>query len=301
MSVALKMVSYVAPIHSRAMLVRLAVSKWTARKHDKSISAEVAHSHNAATDAGRYNKVLIAKAALEVINRAESVARTFHYTNTLPWGDDGYRILPAANYLTYTNQLRELRADFDGAVADFIASYASYVEEARVRLNGMFNADDYPTVEKIAQKFGFEFGVIPLPNGNDFRIDIDAKELAKVQAETDRSVNLAIKDAMDDLWKRVHDSVSHMATSLREYDVDPVTGKKSHPFRDSLVGNLRELVELLPRLNVTDDADLAALTKTLNIKLCDAEPDDLRANDSLRATVAKSAEDILDAMQGYFG
>lgn len=69
----------------KAMLVRLSISQWTARKYDKKISREVASLHNTSSDAGRYNKVLIAKQAIEAIQKIVSESRTYHYINTLAW------------------------------------------------------------------------------------------------------------------------------------------------------------------------------------------------------------------------
>jgi hypothetical protein len=46
-------------ITERAMLAAVHVSVWTAVKHDKKVSHEVAKSHGASTGAGRYNKQLL--------------------------------------------------------------------------------------------------------------------------------------------------------------------------------------------------------------------------------------------------
>jgi hypothetical protein len=46
-------------LHTRAMLVSLRISAWSARKYDKKISLEVAANHGASADAGRYNKYLM--------------------------------------------------------------------------------------------------------------------------------------------------------------------------------------------------------------------------------------------------
>src|SRR5579884_3866071 len=83
-------------LSSRAMLCSLSISMWSARKHDPAASEEIASRHGAKSDAGRYNKVLLPKQALAEIQKIVSEARHEHYFITLPWADDGYRVLPAA-------------------------------------------------------------------------------------------------------------------------------------------------------------------------------------------------------------
>ena len=48
-------------ITERAMLAAVHISIWTAVKHDRKVSREVAEQHGAHAGAGRYNKKLCAK------------------------------------------------------------------------------------------------------------------------------------------------------------------------------------------------------------------------------------------------
>ena len=49
-------------ISDKAMLICLHITMWSARKFDKRVSEEVAQSHEANTNAGRYNKHLLDQA-----------------------------------------------------------------------------------------------------------------------------------------------------------------------------------------------------------------------------------------------
>ena len=289
-------------ITEKAMLVRVSISQWTARKHDARISDEVAAQHGTTRDAGRYNKVLIAKSALDKVAKAAGAARQFHYENTLPWSDMGdARILPSANYFEYSRRMEALQAEFDIARREFIDAYPHYVEEARTRLNGLFDADDYPARSAMVRKFRFKVGVEPLPDASDFRVKLGADEEARIRADIEVSTKAAIDGAVRDLWQRVHDCVSKMAERLSAYKVEMVDGKErvSNPFRDTLVSNLRDLVDLLPRLNLTDDPALARMRDQLADKLCQHEPETLRDNDAVRAQVARDASSLLADMAGY--
>src|SRR5512138_3929903 len=137
----------------KAMLVRLSISQWTARRHDAQATREVIENHKASSDAGRFNKALVDPEALRPIQKIANEARTFHYAQTLPWGDDDSRILPAENYLEYTKAVRDLSDRFDQAARGFAGEYPALIERARVALNGLFRAADYPAGDDILRRF----------------------------------------------------------------------------------------------------------------------------------------------------
>jgi hypothetical protein len=279
-------------LSSKAMLVKLAISQWTARKYDKEVSAKVASDYQTASDSGRYNKVLIAEESIQAISRAATDARTFHYANTLPWADDGARILPSANYLAYTHAMQEYRLAFESAVRAFIDSYPAFVDDARIKLNGMFRESDYPGTAELAGKYAFDVAVLPMPTAEDFRVDLASTEVDAIRAEITARGEQATATAMKDLWTRLHEAVSHMADKL---------GDGKAIFRDSLVGNLVELCELLPKLNILSDPNLETMRQAVEARLCSAKPDEIRKSPAARAAIAKDAKDVLDKMAGYTG
>lgn len=286
------------PLSQRAMLISLNISTWTAKKLDKKVTNEIHLAHNAAQDSGRYNKALIAKDALETIAQAAGAARTFHYENTLPWCDDGWRILPAANYLEYTLKMQPLREAFTAAVESFLSNFESFKADAQVRLNGLFNDSDYPSADKLAAKFDFDYPVRSLPNAADFRVDIGEDARAAAAADIQARADAAVRDAMIDLWTRITTAISHMQAKLE--DARPTAkGEKAAIFRDSLVENIRELVDLLPRLNLTGDAMMDKTRKAMESQLCRLDPDDLREDPKARAKVARAAAEILADMDSY--
>ena len=279
-------------LSEKAMLVRLTISQWSARKFDKKVSDKVARDYGASQDAGRYSKVLIAEEAIKTIAQAANEARTFHYENTLPWRDDGARILPAAQFDRYSKTLREFRSKFDRAVSDFVPRYSDYIEAAKARLNGMFESSDYPPAHEIADRYAFDTAIDPIPDAPDFRVCLQAEDFAAIQASIEARNKVALDAAMRDLWTRLHDTVSKVAERLTDPDAI---------FRDSLIQNLQELCKVLPALNLTNDPSLPRLADEVQGKLCRFAPDTLRDHKPTRAQVAEDATAILDAMRSYTG
>lgn len=279
-------------IQSRAMLARLSITQWSARKHDKAVSERVRSEYSAASDAGRYNKVLVASEALKAVQSAAGAARLAHYRFTLPWRDDGARILPSAAYLDYTSELRKLEAEYWAAVDQLVSAYPDLVAQARIRLNGMFCEDDYPAPHKIRSHYTWETSVDPLPSADDFRVSLSDDETARIQKEITDRTQAAVSQGMRDAWQRLYDAVSHMADRLS--DADAI-------FRDSLVGNVRDLCSLLPKLNLTGDAHLERMRQDVEARLAGCEPQDLRDNKRHRADVAQKAREIQSAMAAFMG
>ena len=126
-------------ITERAMLAAVHISIWTAIKHDRKISREVAEQHGAYAGAGRYNKQLLREAErLESLRALSGQIRQYFYKITLPWSDEGYRLLPAHFYFELTTKMREFEQAFAQQVEEFLAVYPSYIEQVRPELNGLF-------------------------------------------------------------------------------------------------------------------------------------------------------------------
>lgn len=275
-------------LQQNALLVVFSASQWTARKLDKQITTEVHTTHNAKDDAGRYNKLLVAKEHTEPISKAVNKARTFHYDNTLPWGNNNERLLPIKNYFEYLSQMNIMKADFERAVRDFLSNYDTVIAQAQLRLNGMFRQSDYPTRREIEDKFNFGFDFMPVPS-NDIRVDIQVEELEKIKADVEAAVNTRLSNAVREIWSRINETLSNMRNKLADSEA---------VFRDSLFGNVNELVQLIPNLNVTNDPAINDICRQMaDLKY---SPDQVRSNPTLRATAAREVDAILNKFNSFF-
>lgn len=271
----------------KALLVNLTISQWSAHKYDRKVSRKIEEEHNA-HNAGRFNKILIAEDALKEVQKVAGEARSFLYANTLPWGNNGDRLLPSTNYFELVNTIRDLKARFETASAAFIADYPLLKEDARRRLNGMFNEADYPSVQVIETKFNMQITLLPISDTDDFRIKVDEEEVNNLKAQMELEINSRITTATRDIWQRIKDAVERMVTTL---------GDKDAVFRDSLVTNIRDLVQVLPRLNFTGNDDISNAIEDMKSLLVD--PVILRKNKKIRNTKAEEAKAILAKINDF--
>jgi hypothetical protein len=276
-------------ITDRAMLAAIHISIWTATKHDRKVSRDVADQHGAQERAGRYNKQLLVGAdRLEELRTLAGQIRQHFYKITLPWSDEGMRLLPSHFYFDLSAKMRKFEADFSKGVDSFLTVYPDYIRQARTELNGLFHEQDYPSVDKLRKKFSVKLEILPIATGDDFRVKLSAEEQARVAREIDVNVRQSLSRGTEDLWKRLREVVGHMVDRLSE----PETR-----FHSTLVTNVLDLVSLLPQLNVNRDPDLDHFAEQIRDKLCNVTAQDLKKNDLLRVSTAAEAVEIIGQME----
>lgn len=275
----------------RAMLINLTITTWNAHRYDRQVSSDVATAHGSTLAMGRYNKKLVgeneASLTLKVLM---GDARQFHYTYTLPWATEGPRILPSAAFVTYADQMRTYKQEFDQVAEQFVKGYPAMKVQAQTLLGKLYNEADYPV--DVADKFLFRWTVLPLPDAGDFRVHLATAEIDMIKQQITEDVQAATGGAMREVWQRLYEGVSKMAERLAIPDA---------VFRNSLVENLRDLCKLLPLLNLTDDKQLDTLRQEIVLRLNAHDADDLRDNKVQRARIAQAASDIQRRMAGIMG
>jgi len=278
-------------LSDRAMLASLTIRRWQATLTDKKVTRDVATAHSvSARRAGHYRKhaIDVDAPAFKAVGEAASALRHRHYELTLPWGQDGARILTAAMFETYSSEMRHLRASFDVAVKAFLAEYPRLRESARKELNGLFNDTDYP--RRIEAKFGIDLSIMPLPNSQDFRVSLAADVTDEIKKNIDDELQKTTAIAMREPYERLYAHIARMVERL---------GDPKGIFRDSLISGLGELCSILPGLNLTGDAVLEDLRKRAEAMIAGVDVDQLRQSPTVRTAVAKRAQEIHDAMSVF--
>lgn len=269
----------------RSMLVELTIRQWTARKHDKKVSQEVDQGHGA-KNAGRYNKQLIAKDALEPIAKKAAAIRAFHYTRTLPWGNNGQRLLPAKFFMDYRNELIKHRDEFSRLVDTFMGGYPLLVNDARIRLGSLYDPAEYPPASEVRRSFGVEFDIFPVPTAGDFRVEVANEERAEIAAQIEAATQERQANATKACYVRVRDVLQRMKQQC-------VAGKTR--ITDSLVEDARDLTGMLDDLNIAGDPELTRLNAEIRRDLL-VDVDDLRRSPKTRQAVGDRASQLLESM-----
>jgi hypothetical protein len=103
------LVSDAPSISSSAMTVDFNASVWTARKKDHKASAEVTHANHADKGVASVSKNLLGDCQeLRAVQKFAANTRNIHYSMTMPWSDNGSRLLTTAQYFKYHEVMTDL-------------------------------------------------------------------------------------------------------------------------------------------------------------------------------------------------
>jgi len=279
-------------ISSSATLVELGISKWTGRKLDKRASADVASANYASDGVANVHKKLLGNCAeLKAIDTLVSDARNTHYSMTMPWSDSGLRLLTTKAYFKYHETMTEIQSSFDDCVSTFLQAYDWEITQAQAKLGDLFNRDDYPTTDSLSRKFGFRLSYMPLPDAGDFRLDINTEAQTEMKSHYETYYTTQLNNAMNDIWQRAFKSLSRMSERL-----DYASHEDKKLFRDTLVTNVLDIVDLLSVCNITNNIQMEAMRMKLEDTLQGVTPDALREDAYLRAETKKSIDEAIKSL-----
>lgn len=277
-------------ITKQAMILNLQIGVWQGYRLDKEASRKVTEDANADNDAARVNKHLVPKEALKPVVTAATAIRTHFYDKTLPWKDNGDRLLTRLMFTDFIEEHERLVGEFKDAVETFLdESYPAARAKAEFRMGELFKSDDYPSVEQLRRRFYINLDIDAVTEAGDFRVQMEQDQLDEVRASMERAMQERLGRAMRDVWERLSEVVGHFAKKMGSGDI----------FRDSTVRNIERLVDLLPGLNVLNDPDLKAIGDEIKAKLAGYDPKDLRKSKAVRSQAAQEAEEIMSRMSGF--
>ncbi len=270
-------------IQENAMLVKWTICSWGASKRDQQETEKLCRENKTTKEWKRANKSLLPEAALKPLHQVEREARDYHYRMTVPYDDDGWRILPVALYPEYKKIFEKLKQKDYDLTEVLCDDLPRLKEEARENLNGSYCEEDYPTADELWELFDMTMTVRPIPEGKNLRLDLKGADLNELQATVDAEVSDTLKTSMMDLWYRLRARVYEAAKGFTD-------GKAVY---ECWVDNLKELTELLPKLNLTGDKDLDAITREVKQSLTTIDINAVRQNKTVRTAAASAAQKAL--------
>jgi len=280
-------------ITARALLVEHNISVWTANKLDKH-ATDVVITQNCATDkAAQVRKNLMAGSSQrkEIADFAAG-CRLWHNVKTLPWANSGARMLPTSMFMDYKQELNDRKAKFDSMVSQFLIDYPQLVQISQNNLGSLFNASDYPSVEEVAEKFGYRFVFSPVPDSGHFALDVASEELNELREQYEADFSTRVNDAMKDAWTRLHKTLTGMSEKL----VDAPDEKKRR-FHDTFITNAQDLCGLLSHLNVNNDPDLESARRQLEVALMATDVDVIKNSEYARGELKAKVDSVLEQFE----
>lgn len=287
-------------ISERAMMAKLSVKGWGGSVVDKEVTEEVSRNHEASIKgAGRYSKTLVAGHFKKHLGSTVSKARQTHLALTLPWGDDGARILAASGYLHYNEQMQRRQQEFNRAADLFCKGLDEYKAEAETRLGNMYDPADYPNQKDLREMYSMNVEIGNVEESDDFRANLPEDAVKSIMEGIEHRNKVKMTNAMNDVFKRVEAVAGKMSKTLKEYKPATANGPAEGTFKDSLVTNIKDQADLLDALNITGDERIFKLKEEMLKGLVEHSPEILRNDKDLRKDTAAKAEEILKKVKTY--
>lgn len=271
-------------IQQKLLVVRLHISKWNPWGYDKETAKRVAQEEGAKQGDVHTTKRKISKDAIKKITDIMSSVYAYHLEMTMPSGTEGDRLITIDFYDKYCGKMGEYKNQLNAALDEFVLQYPTWVTEASERLKGLFKEADYPATDQIRGKFSIIYNFLPLPSADNLTVNLMNGQLSQLRKSVEEEMNRISETAMGSLWDRIHKNVARMAEKLGDNDAI---------FRNSLIGNVKDLCEVLKSLNFSNDPELEAMRLRIETRLAGRDPEELRKSRNIREEVARDAKAIV--------
>lgn len=202
-------------------------------------------------------------------------------SQTLPYVEDGVRLLPTHKTGSFHQQMEEYRAEIKEAAADLQTRREEIVAAAELQLGNEFNPAHYP--DDLSALFDLSWSYPPTEPPVWLPPEVRDEEVKRVIAEFEMSVKLGEQA----LAQHLADCTAHLADAM-------TSGPDGKPrvFRDSAVNNLLAAIERFKDLSIGSNAELEKVVAELQGLVKNVTPNGLRKNFFARQEIKKGMEAI---------
>jgi hypothetical protein len=255
---------------------------------DEAVTTEVLARHGAQKGAMRVTKTRL-KDAMESFKKLRSEARRYFNGETLPGISDDLRIIPSARLGKLQDKIAEFRSRDAELLGKLLTNYAAEIEKDRAVLGDRFDISLYPAPDALGQHFDLRLIVCDLPSGDYARVaGLDEAARAQMQKEHDAMLTQVSVAARNEVMHKLTDLIQNVADKLSNPD--------AKVYRESTFENLKEYLDKVQELNITNDPVIEAMRAEAATKL-NLSMKVVRDSEVLKEQAAADAKAIL----GRFG
>lgn len=232
---------------------------------------------------------------LKPVRSVQSEARRYLVSKGLAWGFRGQIIVDNAISPEVSAFLQDLQMKGQALWMTFLKEYPMNVKKAESELGQIFHQSLFPTVEELESKYYFDIQRSTVDDPEDPRAGWSKKEQKQMKAVLLKQEKKNIKVATIELISRMEEPLQSLIESMGTYEGGP-KGSKSN----ALINNVRELVAIMPGMNLTDDPELDSIREGLIKTVCQFDSKELKEDQNSRQDMLDAAADSLEKI-GTFG
>lgn len=251
------------------------------------------------TTGGTY---LLEQRYLKPLLTMEREIRDFFSSNTTNL--DGKLLISSNNYFRVQEFVAQAIPEFDKLKSDFLTRWETEIRpKSKEALHNQKDASGENLFDKLtaaqkkwftrsseemSQYYSFTFKEDNIPSRNLKGVSQDI--INGVRARIKHEEANTIAEANSQLRSRLKDVVSKLKNKMSTYNQDG-----SNRMHDSIIENIKSLVEVLPDMIIGNDSELVELCDETKV-LCAWDVEILKGNEQARNEVKQSANTILSKM-----
>ena len=295
------------PLIEGNSLVGTHIRLWGAQTKDPKASSLLADTDKTTTDWVWGTVQIVDRAILKKISAIKGAAGNYlkgispnpidgsYLVGGLPEWENGMRLLPNALSEKVYRALGEFQSQFEAEVEKIRKALPDALAKARIENPNL--AKDINIDDIMENKFEFAIKRSIITNVDDVRVKGSKAFVEGLKADLKAEQNEKLSDIGNRCAQTVVNVARHLAESCAKYDSDK---KGKSPFRDSTVNKVRDLVSIIPMLNVGNDARIDRAVSDLVGIIGNKSGDELRSDDETRKTVGEEAKKLADDIDSLF-
>ena len=297
-------------LHDKATLVSLEGSTWRGVKSDREATDGTANLFDTTANWVTTSKRLVNPAVLREPKSILGKARNYLRGQTAgaadgkfipgglpPWDTKGWYILPNILNEQVSRNLGQFESDFTDAVNKLRAVLPTAIDAARAENPKLFKDGDYGTLDEIIGRYSFDTDETKVPDAGDVRTNSSKEYVANLKAKMEAKSTQKLNDVTGHAVRTVVAVATHLASALEGYDPDE---KGKSPFRDSTIDKVRDLIGIIPALNVTGAAKLDKARQDLLAAVGNKSAKESREDGGAREDAATKARAVADNINNLF-
>ncbi len=270
-------------IFEKAVLLNLELRRLGTRR--KVASSEV--TVNADKDMLHVSKDILVSPELKTVQSFDNESRQIVNKRCLPSNFRAGLYLLPVDLLEETDVILQDRQGKRPLLIEvFLKRYTELTEEAKKKLNTLFNQKDYPGVDRVREAFSMSYSYLEMSAPGRLAKMNPVLFRRESEALRERMAN-AVEESIQAMRAGFADLIEHMIERLT-----PGEDGKRKSFQYTTVQNLIEFMELFPAKNLAGDSDLGLLIDQTKKLLGGIDAKQLRKSDSLRDYVSEGFSDI---------
>jgi hypothetical protein len=206
--------------------------------------------------------------------------------------EDGRRLLPVEFFDSITKLHRDCSDELEKALEEFGKSYPEYKEKAKEELGDLYDETEFPSFDEFKRKWKIRLDFFPIPESKHFVVKAEKNLINEMKKSFDEAINSKQTIAIGEVKERVFETVNKIVERISDKHM-----KFSRQGKE-VMDSVRELVDLLPSLNLFDDPNINKMIDDLKATLYEVTDEDLKKEDK-RKKILNNTKAMLDKMADY--